>query len=87
MSQITLSVPDISCAHCEHNVKTALEGKPGVKQVQVDVPTKMVYLDYDPQAISLEQVGEILNEEGYPVSSSKEEAPPVRKGFIPLTGK
>jgi copper chaperone len=88
MSQVILNVPDISCAHCEKTVVGALQGKPGVSSVQVDIPSKAVYLDYDPEAISLEQVGEILDEEGYPVSGTQEGAPPApRKGFIPLMGK
>jgi len=88
MSQVILSVPDISCAHCEKTVVGALQGKPGVKSVQVDIPAKVVYLEYDPETISLQQVGEILDEEGYEVASSTEGAPPAaRRGFIPLTGK
>ena len=88
MSQVILNVPDISCAHCEKTVLGALQGKPGVSSVQVDIPSKAVYLDYDPQAISLEQVNEILDEEGYTVSGTQEGAPPApKKGFIPLTSK
>jgi len=88
MSQVILNVPDISCAHCEKTVLGALQGKPGVKSVQVDIPAKSVYLDYDPEALSLQQVGEILDEEGYAVAGSREGAPPTaRQGFIPLTSK
>jgi copper chaperone len=88
MSQIILNVPDISCAHCEKTVLGALQGKSGVKSVQVDIPAKSVYLDYDPQILSLKQVGEILDEEGYPVAGSREGAPPAaRQSFIPLTGR
>ncbi len=89
MSQVVLNVPDISCAHCEKTVLGALQGKPGVKSVQVDIPAKSVYLDYDPQALSLAQVEEMLDEEGYPVAGSSEGAIPAgnNRGFIPLTGK
>jgi copper chaperone len=88
MSQVILNVPDISCAHCEKTVLGALQGKPGVKSVQVDVPSKKVYLDYDESALNLDQVGEILDEEGYPVESSQEGGPPAgKRGFIPLVGK
>ncbi len=89
MSQITLNVPDISCAHCEKTVMSALQDKPGVKAVQVNIPAKSVYLDYDENAFSLDQVKEVLDEEGYPVAGVSEgdtqEGP--RKGFIPLIGK
>ncbi|MEO8288382.1 MAG: heavy-metal-associated domain-containing protein [Chloroflexota bacterium] len=89
MSQITLNVPDISCAHCEKTVLGALQDKPGVKSVQVNIPGKAVYLDYDENAFSLDQVKEVLDEEGYPVAGTTEgtaqDAP--RRNFIPLTGK
>jgi copper chaperone len=89
MSQITLNVPDISCAHCEKTVLETLQGKPGVTAVQVNIPAKSVYLDYDENAFSLEQVKEALDEEGYPVASAAEgraqDGP--KQGFIPLSSK
>ena len=86
MSKVILEVPDISCGHCETTVRGALEGKPGVNSVQVDVPAKKVYLDYDESRLNLDQVGEILDEEGYPIAGSHEGGPSEgRSGFIPLT--
>lgn len=88
MSNVILNVPDISCAHCEHTVLNALQGREGVKSVRVDIPTKTVSLDYDESAITLDQVGEILDEEGYPVSGLYDGPPPVqRKATIQLTSK
>ncbi len=88
MSQVTLNVPDISCAHCEKTVLTALQGKSGVNSVSVDIPAKRVYLDYDQDAINLQEVGSILDEEGYPVAGTVEgHAHESKRGFIPLTGK
>jgi copper chaperone len=86
MSQITLNVPDISCAHCEKTVLNALQGKPGVNSVQVSVPTKKVMLDYDESALPLDEVKEILDEEGYPVEST-EQGFSAPRGFIPLSSK
>ncbi len=89
MSQISLNVPDISCGHCEKTVLEALQDKPGVKAVQVDIPSKTVYLDYDESAYSLDQVKEVLDEEGYPVASVAEGSAPggSGQGFIPLTSR
>lgn len=89
MSQITLNVPDISCAHCEKTVLEALQDKPGVKAVQVNIPAKSVYLDYDDTAFSLDQVKGALDEEGYPVASTADGGAPEgpKQGFIPLTSK
>ncbi|HST04743.1 MAG TPA: heavy-metal-associated domain-containing protein [Chloroflexia bacterium] len=71
MTQVTLNVPDISCAHCEKTILEALRGKDGVQAVVVSIPTKHVLLKYDESRISLGQVEEILDEEGYPVASTQ----------------
>lgn len=42
MSEITYSVPGMSCAHCEHAVSSELRGVPGVESVAVDLETKLV---------------------------------------------
>ena len=87
MSQVILNVPNISCAHCERTVLETLEGKPGVNKVQVDVPAKKVYLDYDESAITLDQVDALLDEEGYPIANSTQGAPPASRVSISLTPK
>lgn len=92
MSQITLNVPDISCAHCEKTVLGALQGRPGVNSVQVNIPAKTVYLDYNENSLSLDQVKEVLDEEGYPVAGSTgtPESGPLddpRRNFIPLINR
>jgi len=71
MTQVKLSVPDISCAHCEKTILEALRGKPGVQAVAVSVPNKSVLLKYDESTLSLDKVEEILDEEGYPVESAQ----------------
>ena len=71
MTQVTLNIPDISCAHCEKTIVEALRGKPGVQAVAVSIPSKLVLLKYDESQIALDEVKEILDEEGYPVASTK----------------
>ncbi len=89
MTSVTLNVPDISCGHCEKTVLEALQGKPGVKTVQVSIPEKSVYLDYDENAFTLDEVKSALDEEGYPVASITDGGAPegLRQGFISLTGQ
>jgi len=71
MAQAILTVPDISCEHCERTIKGVLGGTAGVRDVQVDVPAKTVRLEYDEQAVSLDKIGAVLDEEGYPVASAQ----------------
>jgi len=70
MSKTILSVPDISCEHCDKTITGALKGQPGVNSVKVDVPTKTVKLDHDESVLPLDKVSAILEDEGYPVASS-----------------
>ncbi len=67
-THIILNVPDISCEHCQRAIEGALQKEAGVAAVRVDVPTRQVFLDYDPSAISLDQVTAILDDEGYAVA-------------------
>jgi copper chaperone CopZ len=63
----SLKAPDIGCDHCANKIKKELAKFKGVTNVQVDIPTKMVTLDYDsPQVLA--QVKTQLAEIGYPVT-------------------
>jgi copper chaperone len=42
MSEVTYSVPGMSCAHCEHAVSSELREVAGVESVDVDLETKLV---------------------------------------------
>ncbi len=88
MSQITLNIPDISCAHCEKTVLETLQGKPGVNSVQVSIPAKKVLLDYDESTLDMDQARADLDNEGYPVASTEQgfTTQPPKGGIIPLTG-
>jgi copper chaperone len=70
MASTVLSVPDISCEHCERTITGALQPVLGVTSVNVDIPAKKVRVDYDPNRVSVERMKEILQEEEYPVESA-----------------
>ena len=42
MSQITYSVPEMSCSHCEQAIRSELLDVAGVELVDVDLETKLV---------------------------------------------
>jgi copper chaperone len=69
MAQVVLTVPDISCGHCEMTVKKALAPVAGVRSVDVDIPTKQVTVDYDQGQTDVERFKAVLAEEDYPVAS------------------
>lgn len=72
MARTTLSVPDISCEHCERTITEALTPLDGVRGVRVDIPQKEVQVDYDEASVNVERMKQVLQEEEYPVDSVKE---------------
>ncbi len=67
MESTTLIAPDISCEHCQHAIEGAVGKLEGVSQVRVDIPTKAVHIDYDPEIVTLAKIEEVLDDTGYTV--------------------
>ena len=67
MEHVTVTAPDISCAHCVAAVKEAVGVLPGVANVEADPFSKRVEIDFDPGRVSLAQIAAALDEAGYPV--------------------
>lgn len=72
MAKTTLSVPDISCEHCERTITEALTPLEGVRSVRVDIPQKQVQVDYDESHVTVDRFKAVLQEEEYPVDSATE---------------
>ena len=69
MATVKLNVPDISCEHCERAITGALQPVDGVRRVHVDIPTKLVTVDFDDSKATVDQFKTILDDEAYPVAS------------------
>jgi copper chaperone len=67
MTTETLSVPDISCDHCQRTIETALGALPGVR-ADVDVATRTVQVSYDESTVTPATIRATLSEEGYEVA-------------------
>lgn len=68
MQATTLTAPDISCEHCKNAIEQAVGAMPGVRTVSVAIDPKQVSIEYDPATVTLDQIKETLDEEGYPVA-------------------
>ncbi len=68
MESTTLVAPDISCEHCQHAIEGAVGKMDGVQQVKVDIPTKTVHVEYDPQRVTLAKIEEVMDDVGYTVA-------------------
>jgi copper chaperone len=67
MTTETLSVPDISCDHCQRTIETALGRLPGVRAT-VDVAARTVQVTYDERAVTPATIRDTLADEGYEVA-------------------
>ena len=52
----------------EHAIEGAVGKLEGVSQVKVDIPTRAVHIDYDPQKVTLAKIEEVLDDTGYTVA-------------------
>ena len=69
MATTVLSIPDISCGHCQTTITNALTPLDGVQAVNVDIPTKKVTVQYDPSAVQVDRMKGVPAAEDYPVES------------------
>ena len=53
---------DIDCHHCAQKVMNTIPYDKGIKDVQVDVPTKTVTVKFDPAKNSIESLTKALTE-------------------------
>ncbi len=67
IERVTLTAPDISCAHCVKAINGAVGGLDGVSHVEANESTKQVKVEFDPQRVSLTEIEAAMKEEGYPV--------------------
>jgi copper chaperone len=64
---ITLNVQGMTCGHCKAAVTNALTELDGVKHVEVHLQEGTVAVEYDETKVSVEQLKEAIEEQGYDV--------------------
>ncbi|MDD4699545.1 MAG: copper chaperone CopZ [Oscillospiraceae bacterium] len=67
MEKVVLNVEGMSCSHCENAVKHAVGALEGVNQVLVDLKGKSVTVEYDTSKISIDNIKNEIEEQGYDV--------------------
>jgi copper chaperone len=65
MKTITYTIPNISCGHCIHTIKTEVSEIAGVKSVEGDQNSKIVTITFDDPANEV-KIKELLKEIDYP---------------------
>lgn len=64
-TETALRIPAIHCESCLRTVTRALEALPSVNVTQADPAAKLVRVQFDDSAVSLDQIREALNEIGF----------------------
>lgn len=65
MNTVTYQVPNISCGHCVHTIKSEVGELAGVKSVEASQDTKMVKIEFEAPATE-EQIKALMTEINYP---------------------
>ncbi len=65
MTTVTYEVPNISCGHCVHTIKTELGELAGVAKVEASESDQRVVVDFEPPATE-DQLVTVLKEINYP---------------------
>ncbi len=68
MKTVTYTIPNISCMHCVHTIKTELSDLAGVQEVNADVASKQATIKFDAPATEA-KIKETLAEINYPAQN------------------
>jgi copper chaperone len=68
VSTDVISVPEISCAACKTAIEGALNPLDGVRQAVVDVPTRVVVVEFDEARIVRAALVSAIENQGYAVA-------------------
>jgi copper chaperone CopZ len=68
MTTVTYSIPNISCGHCVHTIKSEVGDLSGVKAVDANMVTKQATITFEPPATE-EKIKALLAELNYPVAA------------------
>lgn len=68
MTELTLSVPDISCAHCKSSIEGAVGALGGITVVEVDIEGRTVDVTFEGGAVDLPTIVDAIEGQGYTVA-------------------
>ncbi len=67
MDRTNFQVPSITCSVCSNKIQNGLKNLEGIKKVDVDLKTKMVNVDYEPDSTNPVEIRQKVTELGYEV--------------------
>jgi len=67
MKKVTYNVPGMSCDHCKRAITMALNDVDGVSNVDIDVTSKKVMIEYAEETVSEDKLKEAIEDAGYDI--------------------
>ena len=67
MQNATLKVQGMSCGHCVNAVETGVKALNGINEVKVNLAEAEVAVSFNEAQVSLEQIQEAIEDQGYDV--------------------
>jgi copper chaperone len=64
MAELTLSVPDVHCAHCKSSLESAVGAVEGVDRVEVTIDAKTLDVSFD-DSVKLNSIVAAIEAQGY----------------------
>ena len=68
MKNEVIKVESMSCMHCVNAIKKAVGGLKGVETVEVDLNGKTVAVSYDEEKVTLSDIKNAIEDQGYDVT-------------------
>lgn len=69
VSQTTIEVKGMTCGHCKSAVEGALTELEGISQAEADLATGQVKVAFEDSQVSLSEMHEAVEDQGYDVVS------------------
>jgi len=67
MQNVTLNVQGMSCGHCVKAVESSVSELNGIETVAVDLDAAKVDIAFDEAQVSVDQIKETIEDQGYDV--------------------
>lgn len=70
---VSVSVPDMDCPSCASKITTSVQQLAGVHEIDPDVTTATVHIEYDPSGTTVNQITERIEAAGYAAETHRSE--------------
>jgi copper chaperone len=80
MTNVTFTVPDMSCGHCKAAIEGALDKIEGVERSKADPESKLVEITFDGGRVTIGELKEAVEEAGYAAGARRGTAAGSRNG-------